>query len=372
MKNKLLAGSLAVLTLLSLLLISAAALEPSRITVEQRPSVTIVVDGTARTFYDAAGKEVHPLYYNGTHYLPVRAIGELMGKNVNWDGSTLTVSLTSPRTAAPTAGTPDTAAKDASITVEQRPDISITVDGVKQSFRDAAGNPVYVLLGSGTNYLPVRAIGELMGKTVSWNGQTRTITLASEAPLVTDADSFGPAGTTAAPSSGTNPGTLITAEAAKSAALANAGLTGSQVTFVKCQLDWDDGRRIYEVEFYTADGRECDYEIDAYTAAVLKVDYDAEGYAPAAGASELITLEQARSAALKKIPGANASHIHECEYDRDDCRYEGEIYYGGCEFEFEVDARTGSVVKWECDSHGAACPHLHGGTSSGHHNGWHH
>lgn len=355
--------ALCLLALLGAMVLPAAALDPARVTVEQRPSVTILVDGTERTFYDVTGKEVHTLYYNGTHYLPVRAIGELMGKNVNWDGTTRTITLTSPRTAAPTAGTPDLTAKDAKITVEQRPDISIVVDGTKRSFQDAAGNPVYVLLNGGTNYLPVRAIGELMGKTVSWNGQTRTITLSGGEPQVTDADTFGPSGT--APAPGTNPGTLIGAEAAKSAALANAKLTAAQVTFVECKLDWEDGRQIYEVEFYTADGREYDYEIDAYTAAVLKVDYDAEGYVPPVESGELLTLDQARNIALKRVPGAALSHVRECEFDRDDCKYEGEILYNGYEYEFELDGRTGAVLKWECEHHNTP-------SFSWHHGGYHH
>lgn len=341
---------LCLLALLSALVLPAAALEPSQVTVEQRPSVKIVVDGTERTFYDVTGREVHPLYYNGTHYLPVRAIGELMGKNVNWDGSTRTITLSSPRTADPASGTPDTAAKDAKITVEQRPDISIVVDGVKRTFTDAKGNAVYVLLNSGTNYLPVRAIGELMGKTVSWNGQTRTITLTGDgAPQVTDADTFGPSSGSDTPSSGTNPGTLIGEEKAKSAALAHAKLTAAQVTFVECKLDWEDGRRVYDVEFYTAEGREYDYEIDAYTAAVLSVDYDAEGYTPPAGSGAFLSEARARSIALGQVKGASDTHIRKVELDRDDGEYEIEIRYNGFEYEFEIDARTGTIRKQEMD-----------------------
>ena len=80
------------------LTVAAGAVEAASVSVEMRPDVEIVVDGTARTFYNVQGQEVHTLYYNGTHYLPVRAIGELMGKNVNWDQSTRTISLAGSRT----------------------------------------------------------------------------------------------------------------------------------------------------------------------------------------------------------------------------------------------------------------------------------
>ena len=154
------------------LTVAAGAVEAASVSVEMRPDVEIVVDGTARTFYNVQGQEVHTLYYNGTHYLPVRAIGELMGKNVNWDQSTRTISLAGSRTTGPVQGTPDTSAKTQMITAELHPDFTITVDGVKRTFTDAQGNAVYPMLYQGTNYLPVRAIGELMGKSVSWNGQS--------------------------------------------------------------------------------------------------------------------------------------------------------------------------------------------------------
>ena len=67
---------------------------------------------------------------------------------------------------------------------------TIVVDGVERKFYDANQAPVYPLLHNGTTYLPVRAIGELMGKQVGWNQTTRTVTLSSDS-LVTDADSFG-------------------------------------------------------------------------------------------------------------------------------------------------------------------------------------
>ena len=80
-KSRLAALGLCLAALLGLATVSAAALEPSKVTVELRPSVRILVDGTERTFYDVAGKEVHPIYYNGTHYLPVRVgrDGQLSG-----------------------------------------------------------------------------------------------------------------------------------------------------------------------------------------------------------------------------------------------------------------------------------------------------
>ncbi|MEI3163971.1 MAG: NPCBM/NEW2 domain-containing protein [Lachnospirales bacterium] len=56
-------------------------------------NIKICVDGVAMTPRDTAGKEVEPFIYNGTTYLPVRAVGEAVGKEVTYDGSTNTVYL---------------------------------------------------------------------------------------------------------------------------------------------------------------------------------------------------------------------------------------------------------------------------------------
>ncbi|MCD8391052.1 MAG: copper amine oxidase N-terminal domain-containing protein, partial [Firmicutes bacterium] len=63
------------------------------VTADLSPDFTIVVDGVERVFYNADGDEVHPIVYNGTTYLPLRAIGELMGKSVSWEDNTKTVKI---------------------------------------------------------------------------------------------------------------------------------------------------------------------------------------------------------------------------------------------------------------------------------------
>ena len=45
--------------------------------------------------------------------------------------------------------------------------------------------------------------------------------------------------------------------------------------FLKANLDWDDGRMKYEVEFYSGT-TEYDYDIDAVTGAILSSDRELE------------------------------------------------------------------------------------------------
>ena len=70
----------------------------------------------------------------------------------------------------------------------------------------------------------------------------------------------------------------ISEAAAKEIALTHAGLTADQVTFIKSEIDTDDGRKQYEIEFVTKDHKEYDYEIDMYTGEILDYDYEAEHY----------------------------------------------------------------------------------------------
>lgn len=161
----------------------------------------------------------------------------------------------------------------------------------------------------------------------------------------------GTAGT--ANTAGTSGTTAVDEAKAKSIALEHAGLSQDQVTFLKCQLDRDDGRQIYDVEFYSADYTEYDYEIDASTGAVLSYDYDAEGYTPGASSgTQAISADRAKEIVLAEVPGATTSDIYEFEVDRDDGRleYEGTIYYNGTKYEFSVDGYSGAIRSWEVES----------------------
>ena len=321
------------------------------------PNRTIVVDGVARTFYAINGQEVHPISYGGTTYLPVRSIGELMNKNVDWNNDTKTITLTSPRTAGAATGTPDVNPRESTVSVSLRDDFTIIVDGVTQQFYDAGGNRVYPLLHNGVTYLPIRAVGELMGKVVSWDNNTQTVTISgnvdSSGNLVTDADSFGPGSGSTGNTGSTS---YISAETAKAKALAHAGLSASQVTFVRAYPDWDDGRYVYDVEFYTSDYKEYDYEIDANTGAVLSFDYDADHYTrpsqPSTGTT--ISAETAKSKALAHA-GLSASQVTfvRATLDWDDGRsvYDVEFYTSDYkEYDYEIDANTGAVLSFDYDA----------------------
>ncbi|EEY34337.1 PepSY domain-containing protein [Pseudoleptotrichia goodfellowii] len=66
-------------------------------------------------------------------------------------------------------------------------------------------------------------------------------------------------------------------------------------------------------------------------------------------AGSYIGVARAKAIALKKVPGANDSHVTEVHLDREDGRmvYETEIRYNNTKYEFDIDATTGEIVKWK-------------------------
>lgn len=65
----------------------------------------------------------------------------------------------------------------------------------------------------------------------------------------------------------------ITTEKAKTIALSHAKVNKSNATFVKVKLDREDGRLVYEIDFF-AGNRKYEYEIDANNGNILSFDLD--------------------------------------------------------------------------------------------------
>lgn len=169
----------------------------------------------------------------------------------------------------------------------------------------------------------------------------------------------------------------IGVEAAKSAAFAHAGLDASQVTTDEVDFDYEDGRMVYELEFY-ADGAEYEYDIDASTGAVVKFSQEggrtqtsssagsggASGnvssgsgsgtaQSGAGGTAADIGREAALAAALSHA-GVSQDQVYNLEVKReyDDGRLEYEIEFktGGWEYEYTISAADGTILDYERDN----------------------
>ena len=162
----------------------------------------------------------------------------------------------------------------------------------------------------------------------------------------------------AAPNTNASAGKVDEARA-KEIALNHAGVKAADATVTKSKLDYDDGRQVYEIEFYVSGSNgytEYDYEIEAATGKIVSYDYDAESYTPSqstnTNANVKISEATAKQTALARVPGATAANIYKFKLDFDDGRweYEGEIRYGTMEYDFTIDANTGAVTEWDAES----------------------
>lgn len=83
----------AVLSVALLGVATVLAKESVETIIAEYQNIQLVVDGVTVEPKDVQGNVVEPFIYNGTTYLPVRAVASAFGKQVDWDGTTSTVTL---------------------------------------------------------------------------------------------------------------------------------------------------------------------------------------------------------------------------------------------------------------------------------------
>lgn len=161
-------------------------------------------------------------------------------------------------------------------------------------------------------------------------------------------------------------------DAALEAALNDAGVSESDTTRLKVSQDRDDGRSIYEISFDAA-GKEYDYEVQASDGKILSSDVETiqnndqgtgvaqtqqqtqtgdsagsrQSGTTAGTADVALTQDDAAAIALERVPGASQSDLRiALDYDDGVYKYEGDIIYEQKEYEFEIDANSGTILQW--------------------------
>ena len=149
-------------------------LETREITIAK--GVNIYVDEYPFRPKDANGNSVDRFIYNGTTYLPVRAISNIYGSSISWNGETSSVYIGKPRgfTINASRGLEDTKLTTETRTVTMGVDLYIENEqGEYERYipRDGNGNEVPVILYSGTTYVPARAISNIFHTNIEWDGE---------------------------------------------------------------------------------------------------------------------------------------------------------------------------------------------------------
>ena len=141
-------------------------------------------------------------------------------------------------------------------------------------------------------------------------------------------------------------------EKAKLAALNHAGVKESQAADMTVERDYEDGRLEYEVEFWVG-STEYDYTIDAATGTVLS--YDVERYETSRAVSGSDIGESGAKTAALNHAGVKESQVTgmkvEQDYEDDRLEYEVEFWVGSTEYDYTIDAATGTVLSYDVERH---------------------
>ena len=187
---------------------------------------------------------------------------------------------------------------------------------------------------SGSYAVTVTAAGETYEYEVDPSGK-----IVSKTTVITTSDGETPKVTIS-----------VLLEDAKDIALQHAGLAANTaVRFLKADLDRDNGRVVWDIEFVT-DRALYEYEIDAKNGKI--VDYEQDAYIPGTTAVPDTTDTAAREN-VKAIVLADAGFAEadvtftECHQDLDDnlVVWDIEFIAGNQKYEYEVDAITGKILE---------------------------
>lgn len=145
-------------------------------------------------------------------------------------------------------------------------------------------------------------------------------------------------------------------DAALEAALKHASLSKNDVRNIDIELDYEYGSMVYEVEFEVGTTTEYEYDINAATGEIVWYEKDSGGNIEQGGSAaegkDSVGKDKAVQTALKHA-GLTSSQVTQLEakLDRDGGKlvYEIEFRSGNYEYEYEIDASSGSIIKSEKD-----------------------
>lgn len=164
------------------------------------------------------------------------------------------------------------------------------------------------------------------------------------------------------------PGKVIGVQAAEEAAFKDAGVKKADVTNLRTNLELDEGRYIYDVEFFVGNV-EYEYEILAEDGKILEKDKEVRKHLAGndksasskaktpdksadAKADKFIGVEKARQIALEHA-GLTADEVTNMVVDLDRHEkvpeYEVEFFYGDMEYEYDIDAVTGKILDFSAE-----------------------
>lgn len=141
--------------------------------------VNIVINDMPFTPTDVNGKEVPPFIYNGTTYLPARAISNAFNAQISWDGATNSVYIDTTNVTGDAVNNtmPRESTTPFLTNIKVQEGVNLYIDNELYIPTNAKGEPVDIFLVDGTTYLPVRALANIFDTYVEWEDETNTVYL---------------------------------------------------------------------------------------------------------------------------------------------------------------------------------------------------
>lgn len=95
-KKKIMTLVIALALVCSFILGASASSTLTAISAYLNYGITIEYNGETQQMFDANGVRIYPISYNGSTYIPVRAVANIFGENVDWDQAAKKVILGTP------------------------------------------------------------------------------------------------------------------------------------------------------------------------------------------------------------------------------------------------------------------------------------
>lgn len=211
----------------------------------------------------------------------------------------------------------------------------------------AVCSAIVITLAGCANRSSDSGVSDVTGANSSYTSEVSSDPVSEPAsPSVTGSDN--PASVTSGGSDKNGDSALeqLGLEAAKATALNHAGIAEADASFTEAKLEYDDGVAEYDIEFI-ANAKRYDYEIRASDGAVLA--FSSEAITDPTG---LLSEARAKELALAHY-GFSGEQVtftkFRLDYDNGISEYEIEFTANGVEYEIELNAKTGEILKSEID-----------------------
>ena len=152
-----------------------AAEEQGVVNLDVQTGVNLYMNDKGFVPKDVNGNETYPFIYDGTTYVPVRAIAELFNATVNWEEKTRTVVIATTGESAKLTHTPRPKQELLNTTISAETGVRLVINGKEVIPKDVNGNEKDIYIVNGTTYVPVRAVSEALDLPITWSDKSNSV-----------------------------------------------------------------------------------------------------------------------------------------------------------------------------------------------------